>query len=95
MATFVNEAALQKPEDALSSYFLPDDASTGYCRAWSVPKPMSLVCAIAVASRKGSTVKIGVFDNELGFCVLFTGLLDGVTFIHIIEFAFGASSTTR
>ena len=69
----------QKPENALSPYFSRDDAFTGYC----------------AATRKGSTIEIGVCDNDLGFCVLITGLLDGATFINIIKIAFGASSTTR
>ena len=30
--------------------------------------------------------EIGIFDNELGFCVLISGFLIGVTFINIIKF---------
>ena len=65
--------------------------------AWSMPW-LSACSAI----RKGSIIEIDVFVNEigffvkqLGFFVFIIGLLDGAAFINIIEFAFGASSTTR
>jgi hypothetical protein len=63
--------------DTFDAFFFTYEAFTGYCSA----------------NRKVSINEIGFCDNELGFCVQTLDVLFGVTFVNIIKFAFGASST--